>query len=111
MNINIDQVDNIATVSLQGKIDSASADALNVQLKEVVRSGAVRLALDFTNVVYISSSGFRVLLMTARGVERAGGRMVLCSLPKEIQRLFDIAAFTSLFSIFTTRDEAVSKLR
>jgi anti-anti-sigma factor len=111
MNINIDQVDNIATISLQGKIDSASADALNVQLKEVVQSGAVRLALDFTNVVYISSSGFRVLLMTARAVERAGGRMALCSLPKEIQRLFDIAAFTTLFSIFPTRDDAVSRLR
>ena len=93
------------------KIDSISADDLNVQLKKVVQSGAIRLALDFTNVIYISSSGFRVLLMTARDVGRAGGRMVLCALPKEIQRLFDIAAFTTLFSICATHDEALGKLR
>jgi anti-anti-sigma factor len=111
MNIDVIRVDNIATIGLQGRIDSISAETLKDSLNEVVQSGATRLALDFNDVIYISSAGFRVLLITARGVERAGGRMVLCSLPKEIQRLFDIAAFSTLFSIFATRDEAVSKLR
>lgn len=111
MNISVDHIDAVTAVGVQGRIDSTNADALKDRLAEIIQAGTVHLAFDFRDVIYISSSGFRVLLITARAAQRAGGRMVLCGLSKEIERLFDIAAFSALFTIFTTRDEAVNALR
>jgi stage II sporulation protein AA (anti-sigma F factor antagonist) len=111
MNINVTQIDNITAIGIQGRIDSSNSDALRDKLTALIQAGSVCLVLDFKDVMYISSSGFRVMLITARTVDRAGGKMVLCGMSKEIERLFDIAAFTTLFKIFPTRDEAVSALR
>src|SRR5688572_26716722 len=111
MNINVEHIQAVTAVGVQGRIDSTNADALKDRLAQLIEAGTARLAFDFQDVIYISSSGFRVLLITARSAQRAGGRMVLCGLSKEIERLFDIAAFTALFTIFATRDEAVNALR
>ena len=111
MNIDVAQIHNITAIGIRGRIDSSTSDALRDKLAALIQAGSVRLILDFKEVMYISSSGFRVMLITARTVGRAGGKMVLCGMSKEIERLFDIAAFTALFRIVPTRDEAVSALR
>jgi anti-anti-sigma regulatory factor len=51
-------------------------------------------AIDLKHLVYISSAGFRAL----------------CSLSSEVQRLFDLGAFTDLFVIYGSREEGLTKL-
>lgn len=111
MEINTSTLDEITAVAVKGRVDSTSANGLKDQLGEIIRSGSTRVVIDLKDVSYISSAGFRTLLITARTVEQVSGRLVLCGLAAEVRRLFDIAAFTELFTILANRDEAVNALR
>jgi len=111
MEISITPFENITAVSVKGRVDSATADSLTARLVEIVRSGAAQLVIDFKEISYISSAGFRTLLITERAVEEGNGAMVLCGISGEMQRLFEVSGFLELFTILPNRDDALAKLR
>jgi anti-sigma B factor antagonist len=93
-------------VDVKGRIDSASAKALADKLTSLTEAGRSRLVVDLGQVDYISSAGFRVLLVAARLAEGANGTLSLCRLSPEVQKLFELAAFTDLFEILLSRPKA-----
>ncbi len=99
---------NVTAVTVKGRVDSSTAEKLRDHLTEVIRAGSARLVIDLKDVTYISSAGFRTLLITARSVENAKGKLALCGVGGEVKRLFDIASFTELFTILPNRDDAVA---
>ena len=100
----------ITIVEIKGRIDSNTAKAFDQRLTNLIKTGRARLIIDFKNIIYISSAGFRSLLVAARLVEETNGTLALCSLSAETQRLFDLGAFTDLFVIYSSREEGLSKL-
>ncbi len=111
MEIDTAALDTVTTVAIKGRVDSTTADKLRDHLTEVIGAGSARLVIDLKEVSYISSAGFRTLLITARSVERAKGKLALCGVGGEVKRLFDIASFTELFTILPNRDDAVAAAR
>jgi anti-anti-sigma factor len=110
MEISATLLDDVAAVAVKGRLDSSNADGLKERLSEIIHSGSSRLVIDLQDVIYISSAGFRTLLITARAVDKASGSMVLCGIAGEVKRLFDVAAFGELFTIVPTRDDALRAL-
>ena len=110
MEISATLLDNVAAVAVKGRLDSSNADGLKERLSEIIHSGSSRLVIDLQDVIYISSAGFRTLLITARTVDKASGSMVLCGIVGEVKRLFDVAAFNELFTIVPTREDALRAL-
>jgi anti-anti-sigma factor len=51
-------------------------------------SGVSKVAVDFRNVQYISSTAFRPLLAVRRNLQETGGRIILCGLTKVIGDVF-----------------------
>jgi anti-sigma B factor antagonist len=111
MEVSTTPFENVTAVAVKGRVDSTTADGLTSRLSELVKSGASRLVIDLKEVSYISSAGFRTLLITARAVGQASGKMVLCGISGEMQRLFDLSGFSELFTILPNRDDALAKLR
>lgn len=111
MEIDATAIDEVTSVAIKGRVDSTNAEGLKERLVEIVRSGSSRLVIDLKEVIYISSAGFRTLLIAARTVEQASGRLVLCGIVGQVKKLFDAAAFSDLFTILPTQDEAVALLR
>jgi anti-sigma B factor antagonist len=110
MEIAEQQTGEITIVEVKGRIDSNSAKALGETLTGLIRAGRARLVVDLRNIIYISSAGFRALLIAGRLAEETNGTLALCSLSTEVQRLFDLGAFTDLFMIYPSRDEVLTKL-
>jgi anti-anti-sigma factor len=108
MEIDTASLDTVTAVAVKGRVDSTTADKLRDHLTDVIRAGSARLVIDLKEVTYISSAGFRTLLITARSVETAKGKLALCGVGGEVKRLFDIASFTELFTILPNRDDAVA---
>jgi anti-anti-sigma factor len=96
---------------VKGRVDSTTAESLTTRLGELIRSGSSRLIIDLKEVSYISSAGFRTLLITARAVAQASGKMVLCGITGEMQRLFELSGFSDLFTILPNREDALAQLR
>jgi anti-sigma B factor antagonist len=103
--------DTVTALTIKGRVDSTTADRLRDQLSELIQVGCARLVIDLKEVTYISSAGFRTLLITARSVENAKGKLALCGIGGEVKRLFDIASFTELFTILPNREDAVAAAR
>ncbi len=111
MEILIGESQGVSTVEPKGRIDSVTAKEFGDRVCELIRSGASRVVIDFANIAYISSAGFRALLIAGKLVEETNGRLALCGVAGEVQRLFDISAFTSAFQIYSTRDECIAKVQ
>jgi anti-sigma B factor antagonist len=100
----------ITVVEVKGRIDSNTAKAFGERLTGLINDGRARLVVDLKQIIYISSAGFRALLVAGRLAEEKNGMVALCSLSAEVQRLFDLGAFTDLFVIYLSREESLTKL-
>jgi anti-sigma B factor antagonist len=110
MDIGEEHKGDITIVEVKGRIDSNTARPFGDKLTDLIKAGRKRVVLDLKNLVYISSAGFRMLLLVGRLAEESQGALVLCSLPSEVQRVFDLGAFTDLFPIYPSREECLTKL-
>ena len=106
-----ERLDRVTALSVKGRIDSTTAAAFGQKLESVVAVPAGRLVVDFRDLEYISSAGFRVLLVAARQAQQTGSRLVLCGLSSKVRQLFDLGGFLDIFSITATRDDAVNAAR
>lgn len=93
-----------------GRIDSATGPAFEKDVLGQIDSGERRLLLDFTELVYISSAGLRVVLLAAKRMKMAGGKLALCSLNPQIAEVFEISGFSRILDIHPSRDAALSTL-
>jgi anti-sigma B factor antagonist len=105
MEIAEQQAGEITIVEVKGRIDSNTAKPFGERLAALIKAGRTRVVIDLKHLVYISSAGFRALLVAGRLAEETNGTLALCSLSGEVQRLFDLGAFTELFVIYQSREE------
>lgn len=110
MDISEEQNGDVTIVEVKGRIDSNSAKTFDDTLNSLINAGRARLILDLKNIIYISSAGFRVLLLAGRNAEEKNGTIALCNVSFEVRRLFDLARFIDLFPIYSSREEGVTKL-
>jgi len=107
MDISEDRKADVVVLALSGKLDAMAAKNFEERILGVIDSGAQRLVVDLSQLEYISSSGLRVFLLAAKRLQGTQGKIVLCTLRDHIRQVFDLAGFSSIFSIYGARDEAV----
>jgi anti-sigma B factor antagonist len=93
-------------LSLQGKVDSYTAPDLTKAIEVLNHAGQYKIVLDLTNLEYMSSAGFRALLIGQRNCKRYNrGEIILAVVPKKIMDALELTGFTPLFRIF---DDVIS---
>jgi anti-anti-sigma factor len=97
-------------LALSGRLDATSAKTFEDRILGVINSGTQRLVVDLSQLEYVSSSGLRVFLLAAKRLQPTNGKMSLCGLQDHIRQVFDLAGFSSILSIYGSRDEAIRAL-
>jgi len=97
-------------LALSGRLDAVTSKAFEEKVHAAIESGARRLVVDLARLEYVSSSGLRVLLLAAKQLRGMDGDIRLCSLQDHVQQVFDLAGFSSILSIYGSRDEAVKSV-
>jgi anti-anti-sigma factor len=92
-----------------GGIDSSNASAFSAQIIQSVQTRECNAVIDFQKVKFISSAGFRSLLIIGKSMERAQRKLVLCGMGPEVRRVFEIAMFDDLFVVCATREDAAAQ--
>ena len=110
MDINEDRKADAVVLALSGKLDATTAKAFENKIFSVIDSGAQRLVIDLSQLDYVSSSGLRVFLLAAKRLQPTNGKVSLCGLQDHIRQVFDLAGFSSILSIYGSRDEAIKGL-
>lgn len=98
---------NIPVLLLRGRMDSTTSPDAESQLTRMIGEGAQRIVVDFSDLEYISSAGLRVLLAAQKKLKQSGGAVLLTALKPEIRKVFDIAGFNRLFSVYPSVEEAL----
>src|SRR5689334_16214369 len=87
MDIVRDKDGEVAVFRLSGRFDSNAAGPAEVELGAAV-TGAPRLVIDMSGLDYISSAGLRVVLVLARKVQQAAGKLALFGLQPAVRQVF-----------------------
>jgi anti-anti-sigma factor len=103
--------EDVTIVEAYGRIDSTTAREFGDRLVSLVQAGRGSLVVDLKNIAYISSAGFRALLIANRAAAGKQGKLALCGVIGEVKRLFDIGGFTNEFVICPTQADGIGKLR
>jgi len=95
-------------VKVSGRIDSFTAPRLAEIMNQITELGKYKIALDLSDVDYVSSAGLRVMIdvqKTCKFLNR--GEMVLIGVPKRIYETLELAGFVPLFKFFEDETTAV----
>ena len=111
MELRQDTAGSVTVLEVIGRIDSGTAPALQDRLTVMMASAEARVLIDFSRLEYISSAGFRTLLLAAKRADQNASRLVLCGVSGKVKQLFDLGGFLDLFRIVTTREEAIAACR
>ena len=101
----------VVIVRMVGRLDSRAAPPAEENFGRVLGSGAPRLAVDLSHIDYISSAGLRVLLVVAKKVQQAKGKVVLFGLVPNVREVFSISGFDRIFAIEADADAALAAVR
>jgi anti-anti-sigma factor len=94
-----------------GSIDSTNAKAFTTQIIAAIQSRQCGVVIDFQKIKFISSAGFRSLLIIGKSIDDSKRKLALCGIGPEMKRLFELARFEELFVICSSRDEASAQAR
>ena len=107
MQISTNDTGEVHILSFQGNMDTNSAPEAENEINTLIESGVGKLLFNFEQLEYISSSGLRVLLATAKKMTTIGGEFKICCLNKTVQEVFDISGFSSILSVALSEKEAL----
>lgn len=96
MNVTKAMDGNKLTIAVEGRLDTNTAPELQ---KEITNIGDVdELIFDFSNLVYISSAGLRVLMIAQKAMSSKGGVKII-NASEDVKEIFDITGFSSILTV------------
>ncbi|RJP55105.1 MAG: anti-sigma factor antagonist [Anaerolineaceae bacterium] len=108
MEISTQEFKHCDLLKVTGRVDSATAPEFSKTLEDINNNGRFKIAIDMSELEYMSSAGFRALLATQRNCKRYNrGELVLAAVPERIREALELAGFTELFRTFENPLEAV----
>jgi anti-sigma B factor antagonist len=101
--------ENGALIALaEGRIDSSNARDFDDSLKKIIEGSQEAVLIDFQSLTYISSAGLRVILMTAKNLQKLERKFMVCALSAAVRELFEISGFDKVIQVHDTRAEALA---
>ena len=90
-------------------LEGTVVEAIGRQLTDLVANQARRkILLDFSQVRFLSSSMLGVLLQTRKQLEAIKGRMAICGLRQELQKVFKVSKLEKLFKFYDKEEQALN---
>ncbi len=107
MQMTVSRSDLSVVVSVEGRLDSATAPDFERELLTLIAQGESRLVLDFSRLLFVTSAGLRIVLRAAKRLANAEGDLVLCALNETVTDVFELAGFLPILTIRSSVTEAL----
>ena len=97
MNINFEKNAENLTISLDGRLDTATAPELEEFLNTNLQ-GVKSLTVDCQKLTYVSSAGLRVLLSAQKKMQKIGS-MKVTNVCEVVMEVFEMTGFADILTI------------
>ncbi len=96
-------------VKAVGRIDGSNSASLEELMSAITQAGRFRIVFDMTDINFMSSAGWWVLIRTQKTCRRFNrGEVVLASVEPKIRGSLDMVGMGSYFKIFNDVTSAVA---
>lgn len=96
MNINKSLNANELVLTIEGRLDTTTAPALESEINAI--ENVTSLVIDMAGLEYISSAGLRVLLAAQKKMNKLG-KMTIKNVKDVVMDVFEITGFTDVLTI------------
>jgi len=100
----------VVVVSVEGRMDAVSSPEFEKKLAELMAEGEKAFIIDFGELNYISSSGLRSILVTAKELKAKDGQILLSALKGGVKNVFEISGFSSMIPIYESVEAALAQM-
>jgi anti-anti-sigma factor len=101
----------IIVLSIGGAVDSSTSDELESRLEQCLVENPAHLVLDLSDMVYISSSGWGIVVKYMQKLGASGGALALAGMNSTILKIFRDLGFEPLIPHFGTLERAIEELK
>ena len=99
MNITTREEGGKLIATLEGRLDTVAAEQAGKDLAPLNNNTSHDIVIDCTLLDYISSSGLRILLGIRKSAAAAGKSITILNISPEIEKVFSMTGFDTLFDI------------
>lgn len=111
MDIIVRESGDIRIIDLKGRLDTGTSPTAESAINKILDEGCQKLAINLSGTDYISSSGLRVLLATAKKISTMKGKFKICQPNEVVKEILDISGFSTILDVRGSEDEALSELQ
>ncbi|PWI56972.1 anti-sigma F factor antagonist [Sulfoacidibacillus thermotolerans] len=98
--------------TLHGELDHHAAENVRGTLDREIEATKVDcLILDLRGVTFMDSSGLGVILGRYKKMQAISGELVVTSLSKPVERLFEMSGLHKIMKIYKDRETAIKALK
>ena len=108
MDIKHRDIGGVSVLDFTGNLDTNTSPAAESEVSRLLDEGSNKILFTFGELNFISSSGLRILLATAKKLKMSDGKMVVCNLNDVVQEVFDISGFASILNLAANEEEALA---
>ena len=109
MEISVIPKHRMVLVRVSGEIDHHSAGHIrNCLEREIRKTSAINIAIDFSRVTFMDSSGIGMIIGRFKTVTALGGRLIVFDVSESIKRIFEMSGLGSLIIISDTLQRGIS---
>jgi len=101
----------VAVLRLAGSVDTTTAQRLEDALDGVLEGGRDRLVVDMSDLDFMSTAGWSVLVAKLRRVRSLHGSLQLCCMSPEVDEVHKLLEFQALMPGHATLEAALSAVR
>jgi anti-sigma B factor antagonist len=91
-----------------GRLDTNTSPEVEKLIMDAIERGENKVIFDFSKTDYISSSGLRVILKTAKVLKPKNGTTALCNTNKQVHEVLEISGFLGVLKAFDSLDDAMT---
>ncbi len=110
MELRNERREGVLIASASDRVDSANVHDFQEALQAVIDERDRAVVLDLEHLTYISSAGLRVILLTAKALQKQNGGFAVCSLSDPIREVFEISGFDKIIPVYASQSNAIELL-
>ncbi len=110
MQIAESQVHSATVLTLSGRLDGLTSGTLEKKVDALIAAGAKKVVFDCAQLLYVSSSGLRVFLGSAKKLKTAGGAAAFAALSPAVKEVFELSGFVGILAVHPTAAAAAAAL-
>jgi anti-sigma B factor antagonist len=103
-----DNTQDVAIMSVKGRVDSNTAPELDSALANLLNSDRNKIILNLEAVEYLSSAGLRALVRALKDAQATGGDLRLASVSQPIEVILRTVGMLQMFKMYPSEQEAMA---